>query len=62
MPVLADPASFAADDNVPAWASKVPPVAFRVALPLVPTYIWAAFKGASTPAGPPLAVPPRHLG
>ena len=61
LPVLTDPVRFAAGDNVPAWASKVPPVAFRAALPLVPTYVWAAFKGAATPAGAPLRVPPRHL-
>lgn len=61
VPVLTDPQAFAADDNVPAWAQRVPPVAFRVALPLVPTYVWAAFKGAARPAGPPLRVPPRHL-
>ena len=61
VPVLTDPRAFAADDNVPAWAATVPPVAFRAALPLVPTYVWAAFKGAATPAGPPLRVPPRHI-
>ncbi len=61
LPVLTDPQRFAAGDNVPAWAAKVPPAAFRAALPVVPTYVWAAFKGPSTPAGPPLRVPPRHL-
>ena len=61
LPVLTDPQRFAAGDNVPAWAEKVPPVAFRAALPLVPTYVWAAFKGDAEPAGPPLRVPPRHL-
>jgi len=61
LPVLTDPRTFAAGDNVPVWAAKVPPVAFRAALPLVPTYVWAAFKGPSTPAGPELRVPPRHL-
>ena len=53
LPVLTDPQRFAAGDNVPAWAEKVPPVAFRAALPLVPTYVWAAFKGDAVPAGPP---------
>jgi SAM-dependent methyltransferase len=62
LPVLTDPRSFSADDNVPAWATRVPPAAFRAALPLVPTYVWAAFKGSATPAGPALPVPPRHLG
>jgi SAM-dependent methyltransferase len=53
VPVLSDRSAFAAGDNVPAWASRVPPAVFRAALPLVPTYVWAAFKGASTPSGPP---------
>ncbi len=61
LPVLGDPAAFSAGDNVPSWAAKVPPRALAAALPLVPTYVWAAFKGASVPAGPPLRVPPRHL-
>jgi SAM-dependent methyltransferase len=61
LPVLADPGSFSADDNVPAWAAKVPPWAMAAALPLVPTYVWVAFKGPSIPAGPPLRVRPRHL-
>lgn len=62
LPVLADPASFSADDNVPAWAAKVPEKALAAALPLVPTYVWVAFKGRSQPAGPALRVPPRHVG
>ncbi len=61
LPVLADPRAFSADDNVPEWAAKVPPAVLAAALPLVPTYVWAAFKGPATPAGPPLSVPPRHL-
>lgn len=61
LPVLADPASFSAGDNVPPWAAKVPQRAMAAALPLVPTYVWAAFKGASAPAGPTLRVPPRHV-
>ncbi|MEO5609475.1 MAG: class I SAM-dependent methyltransferase, partial [Ornithinibacter sp.] len=61
LPVLADPASFSAGDNVPPWAARVPQRAMAAALPLVPTYVWAAFKSASTPAGPSLRVPPRHV-
>ncbi|MBR7743454.1 class I SAM-dependent methyltransferase [Phycicoccus sp. BSK3Z-2] len=61
LPVLADPGAFAAGDTVPAWAERVPERVLAAALPLVPTYVWAAFKGASTPAGPPLKVAPRHL-
>ncbi len=61
LPVLADPAAFSARDTVPSWAAKVPASAMAAALPLVPTYVWTAFKGAATPAGPTLRVPPRHL-
>ena len=62
LPVLADPHAFSADDNVPEWAAKVPARALAAALPLVPTYVWVAFKGPAAPAGPDLRVPPRHLG
>ncbi|WP_030527633.1 class I SAM-dependent methyltransferase [Phycicoccus jejuensis] len=62
LPVLADPAAFSAGDNVPGWAARVPEPALAAALPLVPTYVWAAFKGAARPAGPPLRVAPRHVG
>ncbi len=61
-PVLADPAAFSADDNVPGWAARVPGGVLAAAAPLAPTYVWAAFKGASSPAGPPLRVAPRHVG
>jgi SAM-dependent methyltransferase len=61
LPVLADPLAFSADDNVPGWVARVPPRVLAAALPLVPTYVWAAFKGDAVPAGPPLRVAPRHL-
>ncbi|QIM21450.1 class I SAM-dependent methyltransferase [Phycicoccus sp. HDW14] len=61
LPVLADPAAFSAGDNVPAWAARVPERVLAAGLPLVPTYVWVAFKGAATPAGPALRVPPRHV-
>ena len=59
--MLADPVAFSADDNVPAWATRVPEPVLAAVLPLVPTYVWAAFKGAATPAGPALRVAPRHV-
>jgi SAM-dependent methyltransferase len=62
LPVLADPATFAAGDTVPAWAARVPERVLAAGLPLVPTYVWAAFKGSAVPAGPPLRVAPRHVG
>ncbi len=60
-PVLADPAAFSGDDQVPAWMARVPQRVLTAAAPLAPTYIWVGFKGAGRPAGPPLRVPPRHL-
>lgn len=62
LPVLADPGAFAADDTVPAWASRIPERVLAAGLPLVPTYVWVAFKGAARPAGPALRVAPRHVG
>jgi SAM-dependent methyltransferase len=61
LPVLADPAAFSAGDNVPAWSARVPEPVLAALRPAVPTYVWAAFKGASHPAGPPLRVAPRHV-
>jgi SAM-dependent methyltransferase len=60
--VLAEPGAFSAGDMVPGWAARVPRRVVTAAAPLAPTYVWVAFKGAATPAGPPLRVPPRHVG
>jgi hypothetical protein len=62
LPVLADSRAFAGDDLIPAWVSRVPEPVLAATLPLVPTYIWVAFKGPATPEGPALRVAPRHLG
>jgi 2-polyprenyl-3-methyl-5-hydroxy-6-metoxy-1,4-benzoquinol methylase len=59
--VLAEPARFSGEDLIPAWSARVPERALRLALPLVPTYLWVAFKGSGEPAGPPLRVPPRRV-
>ena len=61
LPVLADPQAFAGDDLIPAWASRIPEHAFRLALPLVPTYIWVGFGQARLPGGPLLDVGPRRV-
>jgi hypothetical protein len=61
LPVLADPGAFAGDDVVPAWVSRLPERALAAALPLVPTYVWLAFREAAVPRGPALRVPPRHV-
>ncbi|GAA4408783.1 hypothetical protein GCM10023168_26670 [Fodinibacter luteus] len=61
LPVLADPRTFSADDNVPSWVERVPTPVLAAARPLAPTYVWAAFAGDAVPAGPPLRVPPRRV-
>jgi SAM-dependent methyltransferase len=62
LPVLSDAAAFAGDDIVPSWVGALPERVLAAALPLVPTYIWVAFKEPGLPRGPVLRVPPRHLG
>jgi len=61
LPVLAESAAFSGDDVVPGLVSRFPKWALSLALPVVPTYIWVAFRQPHTPAGPLLKVQPRHL-
>ena len=61
LPVLADSRAFAGDDLIPAWVGSIPEPALAATLPLVPTYVWVAFRNPGTPAGPTLRVAPRHL-
>jgi SAM-dependent methyltransferase len=60
--VLAEPDAFAARDVVAGPLRKLPPGAWRVVRPLIPTFIWLATKGDATPAGPALRHPPARLG
>lgn len=62
LPVLADAAAFAGQDVVPRWVGRVPEPVLAATLPVVPTYIWAAFRDPGAPSGPRLRVAPRHLG
>ncbi|MEO7069093.1 MAG: class I SAM-dependent methyltransferase [Nostocoides sp.] len=62
LPVLADAAAFAGSDVVPQWVGRIPEPLLAASLPVVPTYVWAAFKQPGMPRGPRLRVPPRHLG
>lgn len=62
LPVLADPVGFAGDDVVPTVVTRLPEGVLARLLPLVPTYVWLAFKGSGTPAGPGLGVGPRRVG
>lgn len=59
--VLADPEAFSAQDVVPGPLAHVPPAAWRVARPLIPTFIWIGAKNPQPPAGPTVATLPRHL-
>lgn len=62
LPVLAQPRSFEGDDLVPDWVGRLPQPLLAAALPLVPTYVWLAFRSPATPSGPSLRVAPRHVG
>lgn len=62
LPVLADPRAFEGDDVVPDWVGRLPEPLLAAALPLVPTYVWLAFRSPATPAGPALRVAPRRIG
>lgn len=62
LPVLADASAFAGEDIVPRFVGAVPEPLLASMLPLVPTYIWVAYKDAGMPSGRPLRVSPRHLG
>lgn len=61
LPVLADPAAFSGGDVIPEWVGRLPERALAAALPLVPTYVWLAFREPAVPAGPALRVLPRHV-
>jgi len=59
--VLAEPESFSAADVVPGPLAKLPSAAWRVARPLMPTFIWLGTKRSGLPAGPELRTPPRLI-
>lgn len=59
--ILADPDHFAAGDLVPGPLRHVPAVGWRVARPLMPTFIWVGVKGDGNPSGPALSRPPRRM-
>jgi len=59
--VLCQPEEFAADDMVPARLSGAPPLLWKAASPLIPTFIWLGTKSGTPPAGPPTRYPPTRL-
>lgn len=59
--VLAEPERFAATDLVPGPLAHVPAIGWRIARPVIPTFIWVGVKGDAGPAGQRLARPPRRL-
>ncbi len=61
LPVLADPGRFGADDIVPSSLARIPPVALRAVISLIPTYLWVGTLAPRRPLGPSLSTPPVHL-
>jgi ubiquinone/menaquinone biosynthesis C-methylase UbiE len=59
--VLIDPGTFAANDVVPRWVSRLPRFVLRAARPIMPTFIWVATTGSSTPRGPALPLWPDRV-
>lgn len=59
--VLAQPSTFAAEEDVSPVLRRVPQRAWRLVDRLLPTYLWIGVKGRGRPGGPPLGEPPRRL-
>jgi 2-polyprenyl-3-methyl-5-hydroxy-6-metoxy-1,4-benzoquinol methylase len=56
--VLTQSREFEADDMVPARLSSAPPMLWRLAAPVLPTFIWVGTPGARQPAGQVTRVSP----
>ena len=61
LPVIKDPARFSNTDVVSPRVASLPTAAFRVAMPIVPIFIWVAAKSASRPRGATLGTPPERV-
>lgn len=59
--VLAEPARFAAAGMVGSRAARIPSIFWRLATPLIPTYLWVGTPGNRTPEGDTCSVEPRPL-
>ncbi|WP_426562336.1 methyltransferase domain-containing protein [Angustibacter sp. McL0619] len=61
LPVLAEPAAFADDGQVPGLVTRLPEQALAAMLPLLPTYLWVASPSPLQAKGPALRVAPREV-
>jgi ubiquinone/menaquinone biosynthesis C-methylase UbiE len=59
--IVREPEQFAAQDLVPGPLRSVPETAWRLAMPLLPTYIWVGSPSATGPRGGTVAVAPTQL-
>lgn len=60
--VLAEPERFSAQDVVPGGLRHLPPLAWRLARPVLPTYLWiGAMDEEDSPGGSSSVVPPRRV-
>ena len=61
LPVVLEPSRFSSGDVVPAGLSRAPAAAVRLALPVIPTFIWVAVKSDLGPRGPQVRGGPVRL-
>jgi SAM-dependent methyltransferase len=59
--VLAESRRFAADDMVPARLADIPPIAWTIVEPIIPTYLGVGSKSTRPPAGQPTRVAPHRV-
>lgn len=50
IPVVVRPDVFGSEDQVHGLVARVPPLAVRAAMPIIPTFIWVATKSGNRPA------------
>lgn len=61
LPILAEPEQFANTSRASTLVERVPEPVLAGLMPLIPTYIWAAFKEPTAPKGAALRVAPKPL-
>jgi ubiquinone/menaquinone biosynthesis C-methylase UbiE len=59
--VLSDSAAFEARDMVPPRLANIPPAAWRLLSPIMPTFIWIGTPGSARPQGKRMRHSPDHL-